>query len=150
MTRLDESHEVAEWMQAVLSSDRDLLAEILRAGVQALSQALPNDRMIYVIIRTPGKADLILLPKQGLTPPALVAAFDDLAKSRTREPAPDRAVVGIGTRGGQKASTTVGGDGAAPVEYASLVQQIRAAPLRPLRNLGAAQWIEVAASEFGL
>ena len=45
MTRLDESHEVAQWMQAVLSSDRDLLAEILRAGVQALMEA---ERDTYV------------------------------------------------------------------------------------------------------
>lgn len=45
MTRLDQSHDAAEWMQAVLSSDRDLLAEILRAGVQALMEA---ERDVYV------------------------------------------------------------------------------------------------------
>lgn len=39
MTRQDQSHEVTEWMQAVLTSDRDLLAEVLRAGVQALMEA---------------------------------------------------------------------------------------------------------------
>lgn len=45
MTRQEQSHEAAEWMQAVLSSDRDLLAEILRAGVQALMEA---ERDVYV------------------------------------------------------------------------------------------------------
>lgn len=45
MTRQDQSHEVTEWMQAVLSSDRDLLAEILRSGLQALMEA---ERDVYV------------------------------------------------------------------------------------------------------
>lgn len=45
MTRQDQSHEATEWMQAVLGSDRDLLAEILRAGVQALMEA---ERDMYV------------------------------------------------------------------------------------------------------
>jgi putative transposase len=45
VTRLDQSHDATEWMQAVLSSDRDLLAEILRAGVQALMEA---ERDVYV------------------------------------------------------------------------------------------------------
>ena len=45
MTRQDQSHDVTEWMQAVLESDRDLLAEILRAGVQAL---MGSERDVYV------------------------------------------------------------------------------------------------------
>lgn len=45
MTRQDQSHDVTEWMQAVLESDRDLLAEILRAGVQALME---SERDVYV------------------------------------------------------------------------------------------------------
>lgn len=45
MTRQDQSHDVMEWMQAVLESDRDLLAEILRAGVQALME---SERDVYV------------------------------------------------------------------------------------------------------
>jgi len=39
VTRLDESYAATEWMQAILSSDRDLLAEVVRAGVQALMEA---------------------------------------------------------------------------------------------------------------
>lgn len=39
MTRLNESYAATEWMQAILSSDRDLLAEVVRAGVQALMEA---------------------------------------------------------------------------------------------------------------
>ena len=45
MTRQDQSHDATEWMQAVLGSDRDLLAEILRAGIQALMEA---ERDVYV------------------------------------------------------------------------------------------------------
>jgi hypothetical protein len=39
VTRLNQFPDMTEWMQAVLSSDRDLLADILRAGVQALMEA---------------------------------------------------------------------------------------------------------------
>lgn len=45
MTRQTQSHDVTEWMQAVLASERDLLAEVLRAGVQALMEA---ERDAYV------------------------------------------------------------------------------------------------------
>lgn len=39
MTRGVESREVAEWMQAVLEGDEDLLAQIVRAGLQAVMEA---------------------------------------------------------------------------------------------------------------
>jgi len=39
VTRQDQSHDTTAWMQAVLASDQDLLAQILRAGVQALMEA---------------------------------------------------------------------------------------------------------------
>jgi putative transposase len=39
VTRREQSYKVTEWMQAVLASDRDLLAEVLRAGMQALMEA---------------------------------------------------------------------------------------------------------------
>ena len=45
MTRPNQSQDVTEWMQAVLESDRDLLAEILRAGMQALME---SERDVYV------------------------------------------------------------------------------------------------------
>lgn len=45
MTRTRESHAIAGWMQAVLESDEDLLAEVLRLGVQSLMEA---ERDAYV------------------------------------------------------------------------------------------------------
>lgn len=39
MTRMKESHAIAGWMQAVLESDEDLFAEVLRLGVQSLMEA---------------------------------------------------------------------------------------------------------------
>ncbi len=45
MTRPNQSQDVTEWMQAVLESDRDLLAEILAAGMQALME---SERDVYV------------------------------------------------------------------------------------------------------
>jgi putative transposase len=45
VTRTRESHAIAGWMQAVLESDEDLLAEVLRLGVQGLMEA---ERDAYV------------------------------------------------------------------------------------------------------
>ncbi len=45
MTRQDKSQATTEWMQAVLSSDQDLLARILELGLQALMEA---ERDVYV------------------------------------------------------------------------------------------------------
>jgi len=45
VTRIRESHAIAGWMQAILESDEDLLAEVLRVGVQALMEA---ERDTYV------------------------------------------------------------------------------------------------------
>ncbi len=45
MTRTRESHAIAGWMQAILESDEDLLAEVLRLGVQSLMEA---ERDAYV------------------------------------------------------------------------------------------------------
>lgn len=45
MTRPLESHDVVEWVQAVLASDDDLLAELLRLGLEALMEA---ERDAYV------------------------------------------------------------------------------------------------------
>ena len=39
MTRQDQSQGVVEWMQAALGEEEDLLAEIVRAGIQALMEA---------------------------------------------------------------------------------------------------------------
>ena len=45
MTRVEKSRAMATWMQAVLSSDEDLLAEVLRRGLEALMEA---ERDAYV------------------------------------------------------------------------------------------------------
>ena len=45
MTRQDKSQATTEWMQAVLSSEQDLLAQILELGLQALMEA---ERDVYV------------------------------------------------------------------------------------------------------
>lgn len=45
MTRIQESLSVAEWMQAVLASEEDLLTEVLRVGLQGLMEA---ERDTYV------------------------------------------------------------------------------------------------------
>jgi putative transposase len=45
VTRTRESHAIAGWMQAVLESDEDLFAEVLRLGVQSLMEA---ERDAYV------------------------------------------------------------------------------------------------------
>jgi putative transposase len=45
VTRLEQSRHTTEWMQAVLASDQDLLAEVLRLGVEALMEA---ERDAYV------------------------------------------------------------------------------------------------------
>lgn len=45
MTRMDESREQTEWMQSVVASEEDLLAAVLRAGLQALMEA---ERDVYV------------------------------------------------------------------------------------------------------
>src|SRR5680860_1286518 len=39
MTRTTESRPVGSWMQAILESDEDLFAEVLRRGVQTLMEA---------------------------------------------------------------------------------------------------------------
>jgi len=39
MARPDQSADLVEWMQTVLAADRDVLAEVLRAGMQALMEA---------------------------------------------------------------------------------------------------------------
>lgn len=38
MTRQDKSQATTEWMQAVLASEQDLLAQILELGLQALME----------------------------------------------------------------------------------------------------------------
>lgn len=45
VTRLQESQELTEWMQTVVASDRDLLAEVLRLGLETLVEA---ERDAYV------------------------------------------------------------------------------------------------------
>lgn len=45
MTRVEKSRALASWMQAVLTSDEDLLAEVLRRGLEALMEA---ERDAYV------------------------------------------------------------------------------------------------------
>lgn len=45
VTRLDESRAIADWMQAVLASEEDLFAEVLRLGLQTLMEA---ERDAYV------------------------------------------------------------------------------------------------------
>ena len=45
MTRTEKSRALGGWMQAVLSSDEDLFAEVLRRGVEALMEA---ERDAYV------------------------------------------------------------------------------------------------------
>ena len=39
MARQEQSADLMEWMQTVLAADRDVLAEVLRAGIQALMEA---------------------------------------------------------------------------------------------------------------
>lgn len=39
MARHEQSADLVEWMQTVLAADRDVLAEVLRAGIQALKEA---------------------------------------------------------------------------------------------------------------
>jgi putative transposase len=45
VTRVEKSRALASWMQAVLTSDEDLLAEVLRRGLEALMEA---ERDAYV------------------------------------------------------------------------------------------------------
>lgn len=84
MTRLDESHEVAEWMQAVLNSDRDLLAEILRAGVQALMEA---ERDTYVGAAPFERGEERQAQRNGYKPRTLVTRVGklDLRVPQTRD-----------------------------------------------------------------
>jgi putative transposase len=45
VTRMDQSRALSSWMQAVLASDSDLFAEVLRRGIEALMEA---ERDTYV------------------------------------------------------------------------------------------------------
>jgi hypothetical protein len=45
VTRLEKSRATSAWMQAVLASDSDLFAEVLRRGLEALMEA---ERDAYV------------------------------------------------------------------------------------------------------
>ena len=75
MTRQDQSQAVVEWMQAALGEDEDLLAQIVRAGVQALMEA---ERDVHVAAAPFERTGVRRTQRNGYKPRTLVTRVGTL------------------------------------------------------------------------
>jgi len=84
VTRVEEGRALTEWMQAVVESDRDLLAEILRAGLERLMEA---ERDAYVNAEPHERSTGRQAQRNGFRPRTLRtrAGELDLQVPRTRD-----------------------------------------------------------------
>jgi len=75
VTRQEQSQAATEWMQAVLGEDRDLFAEVVRAGVQALMEA---ERDVHVGAGPFERTGVRQTQRNGYKPRALVTRVGTL------------------------------------------------------------------------